>query len=624
MTASTTITAPARAGKGKKKNPGTLVLHDAPAAAAAVAVEPDPTADTRDVALVALVVSSLNVAHREPDQDLIDSVREHHVIQRIIVRWVTEVMRKALGLPLEVLFEIVCGERRFKAARLAGYATIPVEVRHLTDEEAFDLANAENLQRQDLSPMQEAHLCATHRVRFGRDVTQIAVRMSKSVRWVEQRLALQNLPAVGQDAMHARRMLLGVALEVAALPHVEQREEALKLCLRPAGVALMQVGEARDVLSRFHLTMSAAAFDQADAELVPAAGPCTACPKRTGTQTVLSFEGIDDIDRCLDPACWRMKADAHWQAAAAAAAPLGVAVLDMKAGGREAEAAHLTLANPRARNLVNLDSVCDIAGDALVKPALANLEAAQESGIPEAIILAESEVARAEAAADKLTWRSVVGKWVPPVVLVRELRGAREQIVELGSEQMALEALRDEGYALPPDDAEKLEQRAKLSAELTGEVAEPDGPEEEALPPPRKAPAWQVEARVGELLVERVVDAVVPAAEKARAWSGPTLWGAVVQIMGRSVQPDALRRICERRSWQPARSQGETLRDVFDARAARLPDAKLRGLLVELLACSSVEASRALGAAFGLDVKKMTSAARKAAQTTLTAGGART
>ncbi|MBR2098445.1 MAG: ParB/RepB/Spo0J family partition protein, partial [Firmicutes bacterium] len=84
------------------------------------------------------------VFDQEALQDLAASIREHGVIQPVVVRRTGET------------YELVAGERRWRAARMAGLKQIPVLVRDLNDEEQMLLAIIENMQREDLNPMEEA------------------------------------------------------------------------------------------------------------------------------------------------------------------------------------------------------------------------------------------------------------------------------------------------------------------------------------------------------------------------------------------------------------------------------------------------------------------------------------
>ena len=98
--------------------------------------------------------------------ELAESIREQGVLQPLIVRATTG--SDAVG------YEIVAGERRWRAARLAGLATVPVIVRELTDQEALAVALIENLQREDLNPIDQAQSMSRLVAEFGMTHEQIA------------------------------------------------------------------------------------------------------------------------------------------------------------------------------------------------------------------------------------------------------------------------------------------------------------------------------------------------------------------------------------------------------------------------------------------------------------------
>jgi ParB family chromosome partitioning protein len=136
-------------------------------------------------------------------QELADSIRESGLVQPILVR------------PKGAGYQIIAGERRWRAAQLAGLERIPVTIRDVPDEELLELALVENIQRQELSPLEEAQ--AYHRLqdelgltqeevarKVGRDRTTVAntVRLLRSPREIRDLLAGGRL-----DAGHARALL---------------------------------------------------------------------------------------------------------------------------------------------------------------------------------------------------------------------------------------------------------------------------------------------------------------------------------------------------------------------------------------------------------------------------------
>src|SRR5690606_1079145 len=104
--------------------------------------------------------------------ELAESIREQGVLQPLIAR--------AAADPSGARFEIVAGERRWHAARLAGLATVPVIVRELTDQEALAVALIENLQREDLNPIDQARSMARLADEFSMTHEAIAKAIGRS------------------------------------------------------------------------------------------------------------------------------------------------------------------------------------------------------------------------------------------------------------------------------------------------------------------------------------------------------------------------------------------------------------------------------------------------------------
>ncbi len=114
---------------------------------------------------------------------LADSVKRNGVLQPVLVR------RKADGL-----FELIAGERRYRAARLAGLKSIPAIVRNSSDEQSMELALIENLQREDLNPIEEARAYYRLVSEFGLTQESLAQRFGKDRSSVANSLRLLTLP----------------------------------------------------------------------------------------------------------------------------------------------------------------------------------------------------------------------------------------------------------------------------------------------------------------------------------------------------------------------------------------------------------------------------------------------
>ena len=106
---------------------------------------------------------------REALQQLADSIREHGVLQPLLVRTIGESS-----------YQLVAGERRWRAARMAGISEVPVIVKELDDTQAMEIALIENLQREDLNPIEEALGYQVLTDQYGMTQDEVAKRVGKS------------------------------------------------------------------------------------------------------------------------------------------------------------------------------------------------------------------------------------------------------------------------------------------------------------------------------------------------------------------------------------------------------------------------------------------------------------
>jgi len=218
-------------------------------------------------------------------------------------------------------YEVVAGRRRFRAAQLAGIDSVPVDIRELTDAQCLEIAIVENLQRRDVHPLEEAsgyaRLLALDEPKYS--VEQIAAKCGKHPGYVLGRIRLTELAPAVAEAFTKDEIGLGHALLLAKLQPAEQ-EEALAACWQETYGSgskskriLLPVRHLREWIEHnILLELAAAAFSKENAALVPEAGSCLECPKRTGYNTLL-FEGMADAgsDQCSDPKCYAAKLDAH-------------------------------------------------------------------------------------------------------------------------------------------------------------------------------------------------------------------------------------------------------------------------------------------------------------------------
>ena len=143
--------------------------------------------------------------------ELAASIRESGIVQPILVR------------PRGERYQIVAGERRFRAAQAAGLATVPVTVREVADDRLLEIALVENIQREELNPIEEAQ--AFHRLQDEFRLTQeeIARRVGRDRSTVANTLRLLRLPRELRDMVAASRLDAGHARALLALDHAEDQ-----------------------------------------------------------------------------------------------------------------------------------------------------------------------------------------------------------------------------------------------------------------------------------------------------------------------------------------------------------------------------------------------------------------
>jgi ParB/RepB/Spo0J family partition protein len=206
--------------------------------------------------------------------------------------------------------ELVFGHRRLGAAKLAGLGSVPVDIRDLSDREVLELQLVENLQRVELTPLELAAGYAELHKTHGLTVEEIAARVGKSKATVYSVLKLTELEGPGRTALENGKLPFSTALLIARIPHPKLQAEAAKEILQ-YGEALSYRDAADTIHRQFMLELDKAKFDPTDAALVPAAGACTVCPKRTGCQPEL-FRDVKSADVCTDPTCFKSKEEAWW------------------------------------------------------------------------------------------------------------------------------------------------------------------------------------------------------------------------------------------------------------------------------------------------------------------------
>src|SRR6202167_989878 len=237
----------------------------------------------RSVPISILVESATNPRKRFDEKNLEElaaSMRAQGILAPLLVRELEESK-----------YEVVAGARRLRAAKLAELELVPVRVVKLTDAESIEAQVVENLQREDIHPLEES-LGFKSLLQLGEPtytIASIAARAGKSEAYVQGRIKLADLIPSVAEAFLKDIIAIGHALLIAKLPDSQQQEAFNAACrgmwtTDGNSQVLIPVRElAAWIESNILLQLASASFDKQDEALVPAAGSCVNCPKRTGS-----------------------------------------------------------------------------------------------------------------------------------------------------------------------------------------------------------------------------------------------------------------------------------------------------------------------------------------------------
>lgn len=210
-------------------------------------------------------------------------------------------------------YELIAGERRFRASKLAGVDTIPAMIRHLTDDQVLKMQLVENLQRDDLHPMEEAEGYERLIQATGVTKEQVGEEIGKSRGYVYGRLKLLDLCQEARKAFYEGEVDSSRALVIARVPVQKLQIKALEEATAQdwqGGLRHNFKSFVRWAQQNMMLALDAARFKITDASLVPDAGSCRDCSKRTGAQPEV-YADVDNADVCTDPTCYHAKDAAH-------------------------------------------------------------------------------------------------------------------------------------------------------------------------------------------------------------------------------------------------------------------------------------------------------------------------
>ncbi|MCI1553029.1 MAG: ParB/RepB/Spo0J family partition protein [Levilactobacillus sp.] len=172
--------------------------------------------DTAEETVVDLTLADIRPNPYQPRQkfdkkgldDLAASIEKTGVFQPIIVRQPDKKMER---------YEILAGERRFRASKLAGKTTIPGIIRDVTEEQMMEIAVLENLQREDLTPLEEAEAYDTLMTKLTLTQAQVSERLGKSRPYIANYLRLLGLPKAVKDMLQHNELSMGQARTLLSL-----------------------------------------------------------------------------------------------------------------------------------------------------------------------------------------------------------------------------------------------------------------------------------------------------------------------------------------------------------------------------------------------------------------------
>ncbi len=172
-----------------------------------------------------LRISEIEPNRKQPRQEfdeasiaeLADSIRQHGLIQPIVVR------------PMGAVYQIVAGERRWRACRMLGMSEVPVIIKEFTDEETAQIALIENIQRQDLNPVEEAMAYRSLMDEYGMTQEELSKAVGKSRSAIANAVRLLNLPDEIVEMLRKGKLSAGQAKAIAAAGSEENMLELARL-----------------------------------------------------------------------------------------------------------------------------------------------------------------------------------------------------------------------------------------------------------------------------------------------------------------------------------------------------------------------------------------------------------
>lgn len=174
-------------------------------------------------------------------QELSNSIKEHGIIQPIVV-----------SKNADESFEIIAGERRFQAAKLAGLLKVPVIIREVSEQQKLELAIIENIQRQDLNPIEEAKSYQKLIDEFDLSQEEAAIKLGKSRSSVANKLRILSLSVEIQKALMEEKITEGHAKAILAISSPEKQKALFDLIIKSGLTVRQTESKTREISVRTH------------------------------------------------------------------------------------------------------------------------------------------------------------------------------------------------------------------------------------------------------------------------------------------------------------------------------------------------------------------------------------
>ena len=246
--------------------------------------------------------------------ELAESIKENGLLQPITIRPIGEEREDG------VKFEIVCGERRYRATQLSGATEIDCIVKELTDKQALTAMIFENMQRKDVDPMEEAAAIDRLVNELDVEVVQVAKMLGKSTTFVYSRLRLNGTIPQFVDLMNNGPLVLTHLLEICKLPK-EQQEILYKNCFTPECISRWKykfpnIPQLNEMIDTFvTMKLDTAPFSLEDTTFtsnhkdIPFLPACSKCPLNTKNNP--ANQGDISSCKCMDRICFESKKLQH-------------------------------------------------------------------------------------------------------------------------------------------------------------------------------------------------------------------------------------------------------------------------------------------------------------------------